>query len=121
MAYTRHNWVCGEVINDTKMNNIEDGIEEALNGGALCIKFDSYAGEKMIFDKTWQEFIDAYNADKMIFVKDETSTTEYFVTYNPNPSNRMAVFMYVNSSNQVETRALYADSDSGYLYYGKLT
>lgn len=30
MAYTRHTWDCGEVITDSKMNNIEDGIEEAL-------------------------------------------------------------------------------------------
>lgn len=30
MAYARHNWVCGETITAELLNNIEDGIEEAL-------------------------------------------------------------------------------------------
>ena len=30
MAYERHDWVCGETVTEQKMNNIEDGIEEAL-------------------------------------------------------------------------------------------
>ena len=30
MTYTRHNWACGEAITRDKLNNIEDGIEEAL-------------------------------------------------------------------------------------------
>lgn len=30
MAYERHTWACGETITEQKMNNIEDGIEEAL-------------------------------------------------------------------------------------------
>lgn len=69
MAYTRHNWVCGEVINDTKMNNIEDGIEEALEccgGGSepLILSFDRNisAGDYSygIYDKTWQEVQEAF-------------------------------------------------------------
>lgn len=30
MTYTRHTWVCGETITAELLNNIEDGIEEAL-------------------------------------------------------------------------------------------
>lgn len=30
MPYTKHIWECGEMITDAKMNNIEDGIDEAL-------------------------------------------------------------------------------------------
>lgn len=30
MAYTRHNWECGEDITDVLLNNIEDGVEAAL-------------------------------------------------------------------------------------------
>ena len=30
MAYSRNTWVCGDVISAQKLNNIEDGIEEAL-------------------------------------------------------------------------------------------
>lgn len=38
MAYTKHTWETGELITATKMNNIEEGIEQcALNniGGAI--------------------------------------------------------------------------------------
>ena len=30
MAYEKHTWACGETITEAKLNNIEDGIEEAL-------------------------------------------------------------------------------------------
>lgn len=33
MAYTRHTWVCGEQITESLMNNLEEGVEEALDGG----------------------------------------------------------------------------------------
>lgn len=63
MAYTRHTWECGEAITDTRLNNMEAGIEEALNGGAIVIKAASLDGvdTDMIVttDKTWQEIADA--------------------------------------------------------------
>ena len=31
MPYTNHNWTCGEEITAEKLNNIETGIEEALD------------------------------------------------------------------------------------------
>ena len=31
MAYERHEWQCGETVTADKMNNLEDGIEEALD------------------------------------------------------------------------------------------
>ena len=33
MAYEKHTWECGETITDAKMNNIENGIEEAMSSG----------------------------------------------------------------------------------------
>lgn len=33
MAYTKHTWECDELITADKLNNIEDGIEEAISGG----------------------------------------------------------------------------------------
>lgn len=110
MAYTRHNWVCGEVINDTKMNNIEDGIEEALEccgSGAepLIIRQQyEYAGGSAIYtvyDKTWQEVRDAFlNGVPILLFKDSRYTpyssfayndedegcTIQFVTYTPGES-----------------------------------
>lgn len=39
MAYERHTWKCGETITAELLNNIEDGIEEAL---ACCGGGDTY-------------------------------------------------------------------------------
>lgn len=33
MAYTRHEWSCGETITADLLNNLEGGVEEALAGG----------------------------------------------------------------------------------------
>lgn len=30
MAYTKNTWQCGDVVTADKLNNIEDGIEQAL-------------------------------------------------------------------------------------------
>ena len=67
MSYSRHNWQCGELISDTKLNNIEDGIEEAL---ACCGSSDillvtgvwDYEAEypTCVLDKTWQQIRDAF-------------------------------------------------------------
>lgn len=40
MSYTKHTWECGETITADKMNNLENGIDEALDccgssGGVL--------------------------------------------------------------------------------------
>lgn len=36
MAYTPKTWVCGEVINADSLNNMEEGIQEALQSGYEC-------------------------------------------------------------------------------------
>lgn len=33
MSYTRYEWDCGDIITARRMNNIEDGIEEAMSSG----------------------------------------------------------------------------------------
>lgn len=34
MAYAEHTWECGEPITVSKLNNIEEGVQEALNSGS---------------------------------------------------------------------------------------
>lgn len=56
MAYEKHTWVNNETITAAKMNNIEDGIEEAAQsggGGAVIIIDDGTA-----LDKTFAEIYD---------------------------------------------------------------
>ena len=38
MSYTKQTWQTGEVITATKLNHMEDGIENAGGGGALIIE-----------------------------------------------------------------------------------
>lgn len=35
MSYSRHTWECGESITAGRLNNIEDGIEEAMSRGGV--------------------------------------------------------------------------------------
>lgn len=69
MPYVRKTWQCGDVVTDEALNNIEDGIEEALQGGGggvLVVHIEELPcpnnPEKTLLqlDKTWQEIHDAF-------------------------------------------------------------
>lgn len=66
MAYTPREWSCGDKITADSLNNIEDGIQEALEccgsgseplivRGELDPNLETYR-----LDHTWQEIYDAY-------------------------------------------------------------
>lgn len=57
MSYEKQNWKNGDVITETKLNHMEDGI---ATGGVLVVNgvYDEQAG-KVTLDKTWQEIYDA--------------------------------------------------------------
>lgn len=52
MAYERHTWVDGETITDTKLNNIEDGIEEAM-GNLPEVTADDNGKVLMVVNGEW--------------------------------------------------------------------
>jgi hypothetical protein len=60
MSYTKHTWVDGELVTAAKMNNIENGIEEASSGGGsgggVLVVHQDTDGK---LDKTWQEIHDS--------------------------------------------------------------
>lgn len=66
MSYVKHTWVNNEAITASKMNNIEDGIEEASQSGGGG-KYDAYDfiisqvdTETPVLEKgTWQGIYDA--------------------------------------------------------------
>ena len=89
MSYTKHTWVNNETITATKMNNIEDGIEEAAQSGgssAVIIIDDGTA-----LDKTYAEIYDlvesgtpcyvSYTGEKAI--TDLDSSYQYHVDLMP--------------------------------------
>ena len=69
MAYERHNWSCREVVTAERLNNIEDGIEEALeccDGGSLvpCVVHITEDGTcngdpAYVTDKSYQDMLTA--------------------------------------------------------------
>lgn len=56
MSYTKHTWANGEIVTSVKMNNIEDGIDEALSGGGGSdIAVFTYANSVWTCNKTYAE------------------------------------------------------------------
>lgn len=54
MAYDRKIWECNETISAEALNNIEDGIEEALSGGG---------GSPLVVHSAWDEDREQYVMD----------------------------------------------------------
>lgn len=82
MAYEKHEWVNNETITASKLNNIEDGIEEAAQsggGGALIVN-SSYNDDEnnYILDKTAQEIYDALLAGTPAYIKYQYGTPETY-------------------------------------------
>ena len=67
MSYTPHTWVDNETITAAKLNNIEDGVQEAAQsgGGALIVNYVSGA-----LDKTFLEIYTALRDGIPSYVKD---------------------------------------------------
>ena len=68
MSYTRHTWVDNETISKDKLNNIEDGIQEAAQGSGGIIVHGSYIGGNYTLDKTIQELYDATQAGIPVYL-----------------------------------------------------
>lgn len=70
MSYVKHTWVNNEAITASKMNNIEDGIEEAAQsggGGALIVNLDTSNNNTL--DKTFLEIYTALRGGVPAYIK----------------------------------------------------
>lgn len=71
MAYTPKTWVCGETITDAGLNNIEEGIQEALAGGGSSLPEVTSADDDKVLtvvDGKWEK------ADKDFVCEENRST-----------------------------------------------
>ena len=55
MSYEKQNWKNGDVITESKLNHMEDGIA----GGGVLVVNATMEGATITFDKTWQQIYDA--------------------------------------------------------------
>lgn len=66
MSYEPHEWVAGETVTPSKLNNIEQGI--ANGGGALLVETTINNDETYTCNKTFQEIYDAMNEGKVVYI-----------------------------------------------------
>lgn len=73
MAYEKHTWSCGEDITDALLNHMEEGIEEANQGGGnpneFVINASRDSNRNLIIDKTFDEVATAYSSGKELKLK----------------------------------------------------
>lgn len=85
MSYAATNWATGDVITAEKLNNIENGIENASDSVFMVtITYFSVAENTFKCDKTWNEVKEAYENKKRIIFQRKTSgddNTAFFKFY----------------------------------------
>lgn len=78
MSYTKHTWTDGELVTATKMNNIENGIEEASSGGGVLVVHATPSEDAITLDKTWQDIKDADAVSVIFDIAEANSRNFYF-------------------------------------------
>ena len=73
MSYEKQTWECGDIITAEKMNHIEDGIEEASQGGGnvptpLIVNASTEDNFEWVCDKTYGEIDDAVRSGVAVVV-----------------------------------------------------
>lgn len=94
MPYRRHNWSCNELISDERMNNIEEGISEALEccgesvtpepllvqiGGTLN---GASCDHQIYTDVAASDVFDAVASGRMVYFVDPFGNAYVPVVYN---------------------------------------
>lgn len=65
MSYTKQTWVNGEVITDTKLNHMEDGI---ANAGGIMLVTETNEDDTSTLGNTYKEIKDAIDAGKVAYI-----------------------------------------------------
>lgn len=68
MAYEKQNWITGEVITDTKLNHMEDGISSF---GSFIVNY--VLGDTDTLDKTYAEIKNALLDGKTVYILKDDS------------------------------------------------
>lgn len=109
MAYERHNWVCGETVTADKMNNLEDGIEEAMSSGGTTAPLILNISNDTL-DRTFAEIRDAYLGGRSVLLD----------PFTPTKSWNSMVKLLVSDRNNIDTSGgniYFWDDTGGYVTY----
>ena len=113
MSYTPHTWQTDEIITAAKMNNIEEGIQEAAQsgGGVLIVHTQTVDGTSTL-DKTAQEIYDAVVAGTPVFLEYHYGTwTETWGGYH-SLAPMTSIFKY--SSTSITVGFIYSYNNTAY-------
>lgn len=110
MSYTQHEWTTGETITAAKLNNLEEGIQEAAQSGGGGSLIVHYNNETNLMDKTVQEIYDAMTSGTPAYLEYiyGMPVTDYITEYSLAPISCVYTYDYANLIRVVVNRpALY--------------
>lgn len=109
MSYEKQNWKNGDVITETKLNHMEDGI--ASGGGVLVVNevYDEQT-ETISLDHTWKEIHDADFAVLKMINENDVSTCILSECYSGAGYN----VIFRNMVSISDTYGYATDSQDGY-------
>lgn len=83
MSYNEYTWQTGETITAEKLNNLEEGVQEALagDGNEKFVVTFTHNGDSVSADKTIAEISEAYNSGKEVI--GTTNADGFGVAYFP--------------------------------------
>lgn len=126
MAYTPTTWECGDVVTAEALNKIENGIANA--GGSDSVIFQMKITEhvhegscdRYYYDKTADEFNDAWGNDKLVFMQLPSQLGNnfswFFVGYAESSEEPSIIDVKSSESDAGEPISLYTDELTGMLY-----
>lgn len=111
MGYSKQTWVNGEVITDTKLNHIEDGI---ANAGGVMFVTETNENDTSTLGNTYKEIKDAIDAGHVAYISNtESGVNEYTIIFSISGGN--GDYQIATQSHTWTT-----DNENGYpsYYYG---
>lgn len=123
MAYEKHTWETGETITAEKLNNLEEGIEEAKNKSFL-VTFNHIGGSlsSIEADKTYEEIVEAFNKGMDVSGYSKLHGMYLMVSHKPNASSSTITFSglsvtSIGSDGNRATLVTYTITDSNVVRY----
>jgi hypothetical protein len=125
MSYTKHTWADGELVTAAKMNNIENGIEEASSGGGSgggdgAVEIPTtYLNDTRTLGMTYNECLQLKNAYFCYHTYDGnnnyTSTNVCYLTYvGEHKGHYQVCFVVTSGFGNTSELIFYADTPDGY-------